>query len=266
VGGDVILAINDHDIRKIDDILVYLEQATQVGETVTLTVWRNGQIIDIDVTVGSRPSLQGSALAEDNATATAVQEEDEQQQQQPLPQEEEWLLYENATYGVRMFYPSAWTQQDGTVIEEGFVFVSDFSSPEEADGSFAAVSIGIDNMPPSTNLEDSLNETVNNLMQGDASHQIISSNTDNFTLAGMPAYSLETTYTDPQFGPQRMLFVETIVDNNGYSIWYIAEPHIYQKHLPIVETMISSLELRSEMAVLDAPTTEPTPTEPPAPS
>jgi len=60
LGGDVILAIDDRDIRKIDDVLGYLQQATEVGETVTLTVWRDGQIIEIPVTLGARPSLQES--------------------------------------------------------------------------------------------------------------------------------------------------------------------------------------------------------------
>jgi S1-C subfamily serine protease len=60
IGGDVVLAINDRDVRKIDDMLGYLQQATQVGETVTLTVWRDGQIIEIDVTLGARPGLQES--------------------------------------------------------------------------------------------------------------------------------------------------------------------------------------------------------------
>ena len=60
LGGDVILGINDKDIRKIDDVLGYLQQATKVGETVTLTVWRDGQIIQINVTLGPRPSLQDS--------------------------------------------------------------------------------------------------------------------------------------------------------------------------------------------------------------
>jgi S1-C subfamily serine protease len=60
LGGDVILAIDDRDVRKIDDVLGYLQQATQVGETVTLTVWRDGQIMDIGVTLGARPSLQVS--------------------------------------------------------------------------------------------------------------------------------------------------------------------------------------------------------------
>jgi S1-C subfamily serine protease len=60
LGGDVVLAIDDRDVRKIDDVLGYLQQATQVGDTVTLTVWRDGQIIEIPVTLGARPSLQDS--------------------------------------------------------------------------------------------------------------------------------------------------------------------------------------------------------------
>jgi S1-C subfamily serine protease len=60
LGGDVILAINDKDIRKIDDVLGYLQQTTKVGETVTLTVWRDGQISQINVTLGPRPNLQVS--------------------------------------------------------------------------------------------------------------------------------------------------------------------------------------------------------------
>jgi S1-C subfamily serine protease len=60
LGGDVVLAIDDREVRKIDDVLGYLQQATEVGETVTLTVWRDGQIIEIPVTLGARPSLQES--------------------------------------------------------------------------------------------------------------------------------------------------------------------------------------------------------------
>jgi S1-C subfamily serine protease len=54
------LAIDDREVRKIDDVLGYLQQAKEVGETVTLTVWRDGQIIEIPVTLGARPSLQES--------------------------------------------------------------------------------------------------------------------------------------------------------------------------------------------------------------
>jgi S1-C subfamily serine protease len=60
LGGDVILAIDDRGVRKIDDVLGYLQQATEVEETITLTAWRDGEIIEIDVTLGARPSLQES--------------------------------------------------------------------------------------------------------------------------------------------------------------------------------------------------------------
>ena len=60
LGGDVILSIDDKEIRKIDDVLGYLEQSTKAGEVVKLTVWRDGQIMEIDVTLGARPSLQES--------------------------------------------------------------------------------------------------------------------------------------------------------------------------------------------------------------
>jgi S1-C subfamily serine protease len=57
LGGDVILAIDDREVRKIDDVLGYLELETEVGQTVTVTVWRDGQIIEIPMTLGVRPSL-----------------------------------------------------------------------------------------------------------------------------------------------------------------------------------------------------------------
>jgi len=42
LGGDVITAINDEPVKDFDDLLSVLERR-QPGETVTLSVWRNGQ-------------------------------------------------------------------------------------------------------------------------------------------------------------------------------------------------------------------------------
>ncbi|HEY9387367.1 MAG TPA: trypsin-like peptidase domain-containing protein [Nitrososphaeraceae archaeon] len=57
LGGDIIIAIDDKTVRKIDDILTYLEREKDVGDSVKLTVLRaNGQINYIDVMLGSRPS------------------------------------------------------------------------------------------------------------------------------------------------------------------------------------------------------------------
>ncbi|MDQ3851489.1 MAG: hypothetical protein M3299_01495 [Thermoproteota archaeon] len=157
----------------------------------------------------------------------------------------EWLLYQNATYGVSMLYPSNWTQQNSTGAEDDrFIDVSDFFSPEEANGYFASVTIGIDNMPPSTNLEDNLNESIDIYRQDPEfqDFQLLSSSLGNFTLAGMPAYSFEIAYTDLEFGPQNVLEVGRIFDNRVYYIQYFADTPIYEKYFPIAQRMIESFQ------------------------
>lgn len=56
VGGDVILEIDHKPVRKIDDVLIYLERYKTVGEKVVLTVFRNGENRDIIITLGARPN------------------------------------------------------------------------------------------------------------------------------------------------------------------------------------------------------------------
>jgi serine protease Do len=55
-GGDVILKIDNHDVKKIDDVISYLERSTSVGDTVNLTVSRDGQIKEQAVVLDARPS------------------------------------------------------------------------------------------------------------------------------------------------------------------------------------------------------------------
>lgn len=55
-GGDIILKIDNHDVKKIDDVVSYLEHSTSVGDTVKLTVSRDGQIKEQNVVLDARPS------------------------------------------------------------------------------------------------------------------------------------------------------------------------------------------------------------------
>jgi S1-C subfamily serine protease len=55
VGGDVITAINGQQINQMDDLISYLEENTLPGDQVTLTIWRNGQTQDVQVTLQQRP-------------------------------------------------------------------------------------------------------------------------------------------------------------------------------------------------------------------
>ena len=55
IGGDVITAIDDHPVRNFDDLLAYLGRYGAPGDTVILTVHRDGQTLKIPLTLGVRP-------------------------------------------------------------------------------------------------------------------------------------------------------------------------------------------------------------------
>ena len=54
-GGDLITAIDGSPVARFDDLLVYLERYTSPGDSVTLTVLREGKTIEVDVTLAPRP-------------------------------------------------------------------------------------------------------------------------------------------------------------------------------------------------------------------
>jgi len=53
--SDIILRINGQPVRNSTDLIDYLATDTEVGQAITLSVLRNGQEQDIQVTVGARP-------------------------------------------------------------------------------------------------------------------------------------------------------------------------------------------------------------------
>ena len=56
LGGDMIVAIDGHEIRTFDDVIVYLAKNTKVGQTVQLSIVHgDGQQQKIPVTLGERP-------------------------------------------------------------------------------------------------------------------------------------------------------------------------------------------------------------------
>lgn len=59
--GDIILAVDNVAVRKLDDLLSYLEESTEVGKTITLTILRDGETRQLNTILGARPSLQASA-------------------------------------------------------------------------------------------------------------------------------------------------------------------------------------------------------------
>lgn len=60
VGGDVIVAIEGQPVNSGEDLASYLLTETRPGETVTLTIIRDGERQQVEVTLGERPPVTAS--------------------------------------------------------------------------------------------------------------------------------------------------------------------------------------------------------------
>lgn len=56
IGGDLIVGIEDQTVEGIDELISYLLHETEVGQTVTLHILRDGQPMDVEVMLEQRPS------------------------------------------------------------------------------------------------------------------------------------------------------------------------------------------------------------------
>jgi len=55
IGGDVIVAINGQPVNSFDDLLIYVALESSPGKEVTLTILRDGELIDVVLKLDSRP-------------------------------------------------------------------------------------------------------------------------------------------------------------------------------------------------------------------
>jgi 2-alkenal reductase len=54
-GGDFILGVNGRPIKSSDELISILTFETQIGETIELTIWRDGKELVVPLTLGERP-------------------------------------------------------------------------------------------------------------------------------------------------------------------------------------------------------------------
>lgn len=65
LGGDVIVAVDNVTVRKIEDLLSYLQSERSVGENVILSVLRDGKTQEIGMTVAARPTQRQPETGQD---------------------------------------------------------------------------------------------------------------------------------------------------------------------------------------------------------
>ena len=56
IGGDIILAVDGIDVRKIDDILIHLQRVKTVGDEMNLEILRDGRTTNITIVLQERPN------------------------------------------------------------------------------------------------------------------------------------------------------------------------------------------------------------------
>jgi serine protease Do len=81
VGGDVITAIEDQPVRRFEDLVTYLARHSRVGQTVRLTILRDGKELTVSLTLTARPT------APQSATPPRGGRDDQGQPQPPAPRE-----------------------------------------------------------------------------------------------------------------------------------------------------------------------------------
>ena len=54
-GGDIIVAIDGHEVRNFDDVIIYLAKNTKVGQRIEVTIFRDTVTQKVQVTLGERP-------------------------------------------------------------------------------------------------------------------------------------------------------------------------------------------------------------------
>jgi S1-C subfamily serine protease len=53
--GDIITAIDGHQVQRIEDLISYIEQHKSVGDSSVLSVYRNGQMLNLSTSLSARP-------------------------------------------------------------------------------------------------------------------------------------------------------------------------------------------------------------------
>ena len=56
-GGDIITSVDGKNITRFDDLVSYLEQNKSPGNNITLTVYREGKYVQVNVVLAGRPAL-----------------------------------------------------------------------------------------------------------------------------------------------------------------------------------------------------------------
>jgi hypothetical protein len=158
---------------------------------------------------------------------------------------EDFLTYENTTYGIRIQHPAGWqvgesnqTSQDNVVNN-----IVAFRSPKDriSDTIAENVIIGVENLRPEENISLDAYSTLQIAEFTQFSTNFDLEQSTPIILAGNPAHKIVFSETVQQ-QPIKRMQVWTIKDNKAYIITFAGEAAKYSDYLPTIQKMIDSFE------------------------
>jgi hypothetical protein len=221
--GDLILAA-DNKVIINDNLSQYVQKEKSIGDSLKLTVLREGQTKQLNLTVAARPKF---------------------------------FSYQNSTYRIKIQYPSNWEENEINSFAKNpfnnnrFNNIVNFFAPTTANASDnlgANMRVIVDNSPiedgasrKNINLDSYLAKIVHEYKIDIPSTSILYSNT-NFSLGDSKAYTLVYTYTSNGTTIKVREIGTIIGDDKVLKIQYFARKTQYETYLPIVQKMIDSFK------------------------
>ncbi|MDP9289818.1 MAG: hypothetical protein M3P08_16695 [Thermoproteota archaeon] len=165
--------------------------------------------------------------------------------------------YTNATYGIKIQYPSRWSLEEGkNAVNNTTVHIADISPPIASDpNATVSLSVYVDTKPTSNN---SVNQYVRDVIDGyrvkDSTDfkphfRVIVANANNSILGGHPAYLLVYSWSNDGIGPTKSMETGTLAGDRVYYLIFDSELSKYSRFLPVVKQMISSFRFTNQLAV-----------------
>lgn len=204
VGGDIILSVdgNIEFARDRSSFLTYFYDNKKVGDTMNLTLLREGRILPVHLDIISFPNF---------------------------------FWHENSDFGFKILYPSDWriSQQD----LNRYTVAKFLSSETRSSDGVSAAGVFI-RISPASNL--TLISLAQEQITEDETRRVL--NIAPSKLGGLDAYEiLYYDYGDPE-RTLKALSVYTINDDQVFSIDYAAEPEKYGDYIPLVRDMLGSFQ------------------------
>jgi eukaryotic-like serine/threonine-protein kinase len=151
--------------------------------------------------------------------------------------------YENSTYGITIKYPHNWVIIGSAGIEDTDVDIVTFISPNQSDN--AIVDVHQDKLDNgNSDIGAYLSSIISSYKTDLHDFKVIGSNT-NSSLVGKNAYKLIYTYTTGDGFKMKDMEIGTIIENKVYYIVYDGKESLFDKYIPIVQTMIDSFKVTS---------------------